>query len=382
MKTFRDMTAERLAEIVAGFSRLRVAVIGDYFLDKYLDVDPALAEKSLETGKVAHQVVGVRCSPGAAGTVVSNLSSLGCGTLYAIGFTGDDGQGYELRRGLQTLRCDIQHLLTDPQRMTPTYLKPRDINDPSLAGEHNRYDSKNRTPTPVAMQDRLIAALDTLLGSTSDPAEASLDAVIIADQVEEADCGVITGRVAEAIADRAKRLGCAADRWGAEQSGKPQAGSPNRSGIVFWADSRRRIRRFRHVIIKPNQFEAVGWENPPPDASVRIGELVKAVRHLREQTNAPVVVTRAAEGMLVSDPEMTLVPGVRVEGPIDPTGAGDSATAGTVLALAAGATLPEAALVGNLVASITVQQLATTGVARPEQLAPRLSMWLDQVLAD
>ena len=82
--------------------------------------------------------------------------------------------------------------------------------------------------------------------------------------------------------------------------------------------------------------------------------------------------------MLVSDPELTRVPGVRVEGPIDSTGAGDSVTAGATSALAAGASLPEAALVGNLVASITVQQLATTGTARPDQLPPRLAMWQAQ----
>ena len=80
----------------------------------------------------------------------------------------------------------------------------------------------------------------------------------------------------------------------------------------------------------------------------------------------------------ITDPEMTIVPGVRVEGPIDETGAGDSATAGAVLALASGATLPEAALIGNLVASITIQQLATTGTARPEQLPERLEMWQRQ----
>ena len=80
----------------------------------------------------------------------------------------------------------------------------------------------------------------------------------------------------------------------------------------------------------------------------------------------------------MSDPEPTLVPGVRVEGPIDSTGAGDSATAGAVLALAAGATCPEAALVGNLVASITVQQLATTGTAQPDELPPRLALWARQ----
>jgi sugar/nucleoside kinase (ribokinase family) len=82
--------------------------------------------------------------------------------------------------------------------------------------------------------------------------------------------------------------------------------------------------------------------------------------------------------MLVSDPQPTLVPGIRLYGPTDPTGAGDSATAGAVLALACGATLPEAALIGNLVASITVEQLATTGVAGREQLPPRLDLWLAQ----
>jgi sugar/nucleoside kinase (ribokinase family) len=73
-----------------------------------------------------------------------------------------------------------------------------------------------------------------------------------------------------------------------------------------------------------------------------------------------------------------LVPAVRVPGPIDPTGAGDSATAGAVLALCAGASLQEAALVANLVASITIEQLGTTGTASPSQLAPRLETWRRQ----
>ncbi len=48
---------------------------------------------------------------------------------------------------------------------------------------------------------------------------------------------------------------------------------------------------------------------------------------------------------------------------------------GAVLALCAGATLPEAALVGNLVASITIQQIGTTGVAQPLQLQEAFSRW-------
>jgi sugar/nucleoside kinase (ribokinase family) len=82
--------------------------------------------------------------------------------------------------------------------------------------------------------------------------------------------------------------------------------------------------------------------------------------------------------MMVSDPALTFIRGVRLEGPLDPTGAGDSVTAGCTLALAAGASFPEAALAGILVSSITVQQLATTGTATREQVRARLGLWIRQ----
>jgi len=69
--------------------------------------------------------------------------------------------------------------------------------------------------------------------------------------------------------------------------------------------------------------------------------------------------------------ETTLVPGYRVSGPVDIVGAGDSASSGIVLSLLAGATDIEAAAVANLVASITVQQLGTTGTATPQQVIDR-----------
>ena len=342
------MSGERLGEILGRFPRLRVAVIGDYFLDKYLDVDPSLAERSIETGKTAHQVVAVRHSPGAAGTVVSNMAALGAGTIHAVGFTGDDGEAYDLRADLARMGCNLDHFHREPERMTPTYLKPRDKTDLSLSGEHSRYDTKNRTRTSPAMEDRLLCSLETLLDK--------VDAVVAMDQVDEADCGAITERVRQFLAGHASR----------------------RRELVFWADSRRRIRQFRQVIIKPNQFEALGLENPPPGHEVPAEELRRGLEELRGWTGAPIFATCGAAGIVVTDPELTLVPAVRVEGPIDPTGAGDSVTAGCVLALAAGAAPVEAALIGNLVASITIQQLATTGVARPEELLPRLDLWLSQ----
>lgn len=139
------MKAERLAELVSRFASKRVAVVGDFFLDKYLEFAPELAEESIETGKTANQVVRVRHTPGAAGTVVSNLVALGVGRVVAVGFTGDDGEGYELRADLAAIGCDIDLLLTSPDSRTPTYLKPCDVRVPGLEGEAERYDTKNRS---------------------------------------------------------------------------------------------------------------------------------------------------------------------------------------------------------------------------------------------
>src|SRR5262245_16494329 len=100
-ETIRDfITLDRLEGLLARVPDIHIAVLGDFFLDKYLIIDPALAEVSIETGLNCHQIVDIRCSPGAAGTVTNNLSALGVGRITALGVIGDDGQGYELLQGL------------------------------------------------------------------------------------------------------------------------------------------------------------------------------------------------------------------------------------------------------------------------------------------
>jgi bifunctional ADP-heptose synthase (sugar kinase/adenylyltransferase) len=342
------MQPGRLQELVSQFPKRRIAVLGDFFLDKYLEVDPALAEPSLETGRVAHQVIGIRRSPGAAGTVVNNLAALGAGTLHAIGAVGDDGEAYDLCQGLARLHCSTEGLIRSPDLLTPTYLKPCDCNVTGLEAEHSRYDTKNRRPTPAAIVERLAAELERVL--------PQVDALIVMDQVDLADCGVVTATLRNRLALLAKQF--------------PK--------VLFWADSRRFIRQFRNVTIKANQFEAVHRLNPAVGEVVALEELKRLVPQLRAEMGSAVFVTCAERGILVSDPEVTLVPGVTVTGPIDPTGAGDSATAGAVLALTSGATPPEAALVANLVASITVRQLGTTGTSSPAQLVGALAEWASQ----
>lgn len=345
-----DLSQERLAELIAQFPASRIAVVGDFFLDKYLEVQPAWEEISLETGKPAHQVSAIRVSPGAAGTVAANLQALGAGEIHAVGFTGDDGEGFELRRALQMLDCRIDHLQILADRFTPTYLKPRDLTKPGLEGEHSRYDTKNRRATPSEVEDHVIQSVKDLV--------PSLDAVIVLDQVEENDCGVITKRVRNAVSELA----------------------PQYPGVRFWADSRRNIRDFRNVLIKPNHREVLVSES---QTFPEWDQLLETARRLAQTNGVSIFLTRGREGLiLVDDSGDTVIPGVQLDGPTDPTGAGDSLTAGCVLALCAGASCEEAAIVGNLVASLTVQQLATTGTAQPHHLASRLELWRSQNSGD
>jgi len=85
-----------------------------------------------------------------------------------------------------------------------------------------------------------------------------------------------------------------------------------------------------------------------------------------------VYTTLGAAGILYCEAnDATHIPTVPVTGEIDIVGAGDSTTAGIVSSLAAGATAVEAAEIGCLVASITVQQIGVTGTASPEALRER-----------
>lgn len=328
------MTPERLEEILAGFDTLYLLVVGDLFLDKYLMIDPALAEISLETGLEAHQVVEMRTSPGAAGTVMANLAALEVRQVAAVSVVGRDGEAFDLRLALGRHGLG-HHLYEDDTRRTPTYTKPMRLVPGGPAIEMNRLDHKNRTPLPQITEAEVCRQTRQLVASQVGP-----KAIILADQVEERNCGVITDAFRSEIA----RL--------AEQH--PET--------VFFADSRVRIGEFRGCLLKPNLREAALSLDPSGATPINRENAEAAARTLAARNAKPVFLTLGEDGMLVVEGDRAVhVPGVPVSGPVDPVGAGDSATAGIASALCAGATPIEAAVVGNLVASLTVQQLGTTG---------------------
>ena len=71
------MKKTRFQTITSEYAKLRIGVIGDYSLDRYLEIDPSRSEISIETGLPVHNVMNVRGQPGAAGTILNNLAALG-----------------------------------------------------------------------------------------------------------------------------------------------------------------------------------------------------------------------------------------------------------------------------------------------------------------
>jgi bifunctional ADP-heptose synthase (sugar kinase/adenylyltransferase) len=318
-------------QILTALPARRIGVLGDLFLDRYLDIDSALTEPSVETGLDAYQVVRVRSYPGALGTVINNLAALGVGTIRPIAFYGDDGEGYELQQALARLPAVQTRygLLVAPSRHTPTYTKPILVQPGEQPRELNRLDIKNRTPTSLAVEKILIEYLERCWNE--------VDALIVLDQVSEPNCGVVTDRLRARLAELAQR-------------------DP---GKFVLADSRERIRVFRGVCVKPNEREAAAYPGGPAAFAQELG------RHVFQ--------TLGERGIDLYAPDGTRrhVPAYPVTGPTDIVGAGDSTSAGIACAVMAGATFEQAAAFGNLVASITIRQIGVTGTATPDQVRER-----------
>jgi len=140
------LTRARLEELFEQFRKLKVLVVGDFFLDKYLHLDRRLSETSLETGLEAYQAVAVRPLPGAAGTVAKDIAALGAKAL-TLSVIGDDGEGYELVRALEGFGVGTSPLIRTPERHTPTYMKPL-MRERQTAASTSSTASTSRTAPP------------------------------------------------------------------------------------------------------------------------------------------------------------------------------------------------------------------------------------------
>jgi bifunctional ADP-heptose synthase (sugar kinase/adenylyltransferase) len=317
------VTAERFQEITGKYPSLRIAVVGDYSCDRYLEIDPTREETSIETGLPVHNITNVRAQPGAAGTVLANLSALGVGELWR------DGEGYELQRALEQLPgVKMNYFFESKTQRTFTYCKPLMMEPGQPPRELSRLDSKNWHHTPKTLQKKLADGVRALAGK--------VDAFVILDQVDEPETGVVTQNLLATI-DEIK------------------------TQTLVIGDSRRGLKNWPHVIYKMNADELARFTD---------GEPKTAAVELAQKTGKPVFVSVAENGIHCANPngETTHSPALPVRGAIDIVGAGDAVTANLAAALATDAELPEALELANRAASIVIHKLGTTGTASVSEI--------------
>jgi rfaE bifunctional protein kinase chain/domain len=318
-----------VAEILGAIPKYSALVVGDICLDRWCTYDPAAAEPSRETSIPRIAVVSTEVAPGGGGNVANNLASLGIGRAAVLGVLGDDGSAHELTRSLNARGVSTDLLVRCGKAPTFTYTKLMN----ALTGLEDlpRVDFINTRPLPDAVEQEVIDYLREFA--------SSFDIIFISDQADTRNGGVVTPAVRIVLDEIAQA-------------------TPEK---ILWVDSRLRVERFRNMILKPNEREAIA-------ASIGLfGEV--DYQRLRSHANSRLVfVTKAAEGVVVVEDGLeTTVPAFRVGNPVYVAGAGDSFSAGAALALAITGSAMEAARFGNLVASITVKKRGT-GVASPEEV--------------
>jgi bifunctional ADP-heptose synthase (sugar kinase/adenylyltransferase) len=314
------MTRSELQRLLAELRFRTIVILGDVCLDRYLFVDPSISDNSVETGLPINQVVRTSSSPGGAGSVLMNVAALGVGTVLPVGFVGDDGEGFELTRLLAGAGIDLELLLRSPDRPTPTFIKP------ALSAEELA---------------RVTAAMEEALERAS--------GLIISDYGEAGKCGTVCtelrSRVLEMIAAK--------------------------DNLPVVVDSRLNITGFPGCSLKPNLAELRGLLGGD-DLSGDIPAISRAAVELSTRENRPMFVTIGEGGIIAAEGGKAWhVAGYALDGDIDPVGAGDSVIAAVTAALSCASRALEAALLGVLVSSITVQQIGMTGTASPEQITAR-----------
>ena len=316
-------------EILEGFRGLRALVVGDVCLDRWCRYDPALSEPSRETGIRRTAVVATEVTPGAAGTVANNLIALGAADVAMLGAVGADGFGYELERAIEVRGLSGSLLVRTPEIPTFTYTKL--LNSETGEEDLGRVDFVYTQPIPDA--------IDREISSRLEKAAPEFDVILVSDQAETSQGGVITERVRQSLARIAEA--------------HPET--------VIWVDSRLRTEHFRGVVLKPNQEEAEA-------ACLRSFGRVDYGELLRRTNARLLIVTQGGTGALVVDQNgVQLAEAKPVAKPVDICGAGDSFSAAGALALKVTKDPMAAAKMGNLAASITIMKKGT-GTASAEEV--------------
>ena len=319
------LTRDRLLHLTGRMKESRVVVVGDIMLDRYLigDTDRLSPEAPVPVVTVRER----HSALGGAANVAANVAALGARCIL-VGTVGDDVDGAAIRQELAVARLEDRHVITIAGR--PTTSKTRII---ARAQQIVRIDDEVEALLDGPDLDRLVRVAREAL--------ADADALLL----EDYNKGALPPAGIAPLMEVARRRGI------------PIVVDPKYRQFFEYAGA---------TVFKPNRRElesALGAAVDLQDGNALPGVLARLkVDNL--------LVTLGAEGMVLvmKDGSLTHIPSI-ARAIYDVSGAGDTVTAWMGTALAAGASVREAAQLANYAAGVEVGKTGVATVSPEEVLA-------------
>jgi rfaE bifunctional protein kinase chain/domain len=322
----------RLRDLVARFTRARVLVVGDMVADQYIIATPSRISREAPVLVLDQRQEFI--VPGGATNPGVNARALGA-QVFLAGVVGDDVPGQRLRAALEQQGVDLRGVMTEPHRFTSTKTRIVAGGTQIVQQQIVRIDRVDDAPPGHACERDIIAYMREMV--------PQVDGLIVSDY----DGGVITPAIIEACLPLARQ-----------------------HGKIVVVDSHGGLARFQGATaLTPNEPEAAG------SLGVRITDrasLEATGERLLEETHTQgVLITRGSEGMSLfqADEPPLHLPATNHNEVSDSTGAGDTVSATFTLALIAGATMAEAAVLSTIAAGLVVRRLGCATTSHDEMAA-------------
>lgn len=318
------MNVKGYLKLIERFVKTKILVVGDLMVDRF--ILGRVNRISPEAPVPVVEVKEIVSSAGGAGNVVMNLAALGC-QVSCCGVLGNDEAGKNLLRQFQKAKIQVAGIKADAFR--PTTVKTRVI------AEHQqivRFDEEQKVPLPPHLQNEIENFLREQVQRS--------DGVLLSDYGK----GVITKKIIQSAIQISKK------------HGKPICVDPKVEHFQMYQGV---------TCITPNLAEAMGgMQRVRCEGRDGVREL--GLEILRKLKCRSVLITQGEEGMTLFEKNRTTHIPTKAKEVFDVTGAGDTVIAVLCLAIASGATLPEAARLANLAAGIVVGKLGTATVTPSE----------------
>ena len=319
------LDAARARDLIASFPELLVLVVGDLMLDRFVVGRVSRISPEAPVPVVQFQTEHVRL--GGAANVAHNIIALG-GRVSLVGLVGRDAGAAQLRQELSRAGTDTGGLVEDGSR--PTTEKVRIVTERNQ--QVARVDYEQDGDVSGQLEQEIIERIRHLGNGAK--------ALLVSDYLK----GAVTRRVIEALIEL-------------KNVGAPLVVDPKIPHLTYYAGA---------TIVTPNHGEA----EVATHRRIRNDEEAReaALDFRARAACRGVLITRGEQGMWLLDASGEgAIPSIARE-VSDVTGAGDTVAATLALALAAGATMREAAILANHAAGLVVGKFGPATVT-PEELS-------------